>query len=309
MEEITLTDLEGLFVGHAEDLAAKTGCTAILAPGGVTASAVNPGFAPGSRETDLLKPENAVQQIHGVCLSGGSAMGLAAASGVARFLLQSGCGFDAGFLKVPIVPAAVIFDYPGNRSLGCLPDERMGFEAAKNASRDPVRSGSFGVGLSASSGKIGGTDLSSPSGLGSFGVRTKGLEIACLAVVNSLGSVVEPETGQIISGLRRSDGSLADRAEILETIWKASQNASSFPGHTVLAVIAVNSRLSKLETWRLAKMASVGLTRAIYPAHLLLDGDTVFALSTGIGPEADPSWLGALAADVVSEAIMRSVAR
>jgi L-aminopeptidase/D-esterase-like protein len=303
---ITIGEIEGFKVGQASDSAAKTGCTVILCPQGAVASAYTPGFAPGSRETELLKPSGLVQAVHGLCLSGGSAFGLAAAGGAVRFLSKLKAGLDIGPVRVPIVPAAVICDYPANQSGGLLPDEAMGFEAAWSAESGPVPSGPYGAGFSARSGKLGGEELASPSGIGSFGVMTKGgLAVAALAVVNPLGSIVSPRTGEIISGLKVPSGRLAGRREILAAL--AGAGTVHDQGHTVLAAVATNAAIGKLDAWRLARMAGCGIARAVYPAHLLFDGDTVFALSTARGPAADISFLGALAAEVLAEAIVRSV--
>ncbi len=308
MEEITLSQLDGVQVGQAENRAAGTGCTAVVAPAGVTASVWSPGFAPGSRELELLRPENTAPAIHGLLLAGGSAFGLSAAAGVVRHLRELGAGFDTGFVQVPLVPAAVIFDYPGNQSHGALPDETLGYQAALAANNDPVKSGPFGAGLSATAGKVAGPEFASPSGLGSHGLAVGGLLVAVLAVVNPLGSIVDPDSGRIVSGLRRPDGTLAGKSEILETMRVRSLGLTApDPGHTVLVVVGTNARLSKLGAYRLARMAGVGLARTIYPAHLMYDGDTVFALTTNTGPLVDDSWLGALAADVVSRAILNSV--
>jgi L-aminopeptidase/D-esterase-like protein len=307
MKEITMTSIKGILVGHCEDHDARTGCTAILALDGAAASYCSPGFAPGSRETDLLRPEGLVQKIHGLCLAGGSAFGLAAADGVARYLAEKGVGHETGFIKVPLVPAAVIFDYPANRSQGSRPDESMGHEAARDASTDPVGSGPHGAGYSAASGKIGDPALSSPSGIGSFGLEDTGIQVAALVVANPLGSIVDPENGRIVSGLRKAGGGLASRAEILEAIAGLSPEDVPMPRNTVLVAVGTNASLPKLELFRLARMASAGIARAVYPAHLMYDGDTVFALSTCSGPKADVSWLGAMAAEVVGKAILRSV--
>jgi L-aminopeptidase/D-esterase-like protein len=307
MKEITLTDIKGLLVGHCESQTAKTGCTVIIAPDGAVASGSNPGFAPGSRETDLLKPENSVQKIQGLCFAGGSAFGLAAAGGVVRFLRERGLGYDTGSIKVPLVPAAVIYDYPYNQSGGLLPDESMGYEAAKSASVSPVESGPYGAGYSAASGKIGEPDLSSLSGIGSYGLEVTGLQIAALAVVNPLGSIIDPENGSVISGLRTSEGGLASREEIIGALAKLPVEDGTFRSNTVIVAVATNASLSKLGLYRLSLMAATGLARTLYPAHTLFDGDTVFALSTCTGPTVSPSWLGALAAEVVSRAILKSV--
>ncbi|MDR1658030.1 MAG: P1 family peptidase [Deltaproteobacteria bacterium] len=307
MDKISLTDIKGLSVGHWEDPINLTGCTVILAPEGVTASVHCPGFAPASHESDLLNPEKTVELIHGLVLAGGSSFGLSAAAGVVRYLREQGIGLDTGAVKVPLVPGAAIYDYPFNLSGGTLPNDSSGYEAAKNASTRPVTSGRYGAGKSAASGKLGGLNASSPSGLGSYGVAEDEIMVAALAVVNPLGSILDPLTSQIISGLKRPDGGLANKEEILSSLRHLSAtNDEGFPSNTVLVVVATNARLSKLGCRRLAMMASAGLARSIYPAHLLFDGDTVFALSNNQGPETDPSWLGARAADAVALAIADS---
>jgi L-aminopeptidase/D-esterase-like protein len=269
-----------------------------------------------------MRPEALTGQVHGVCLAGGSALGLAAASGVARYLVETGAGFDTGPVKVPVVPAAVIFDYPGNLSGGRLPDEGTGYRAARGASAEPLEGGPRGAGVSAWSGRIAGNELCSPSGIGLYGLELpSGLQIAALAVVNALGSIMDRGTGRILSGARLPGGSLADREQIMVMLEKidppAGNDFSREDGGgagkggvteaTTLAVVATNAPLGRLGALRLARMASAGMARTIYPAHLLFDGDTVFALATSGGPACGESWLGALAADVLAEAIMRSV--
>jgi L-aminopeptidase/D-esterase-like protein len=232
---------------------------------------------------------------------------------VARALALSGAGFETGGLRVPVVPAAVIYDYPGNLSRGTLPDEGTGLRAARAASKDPLPGGARGAGVSARAGKLGGPYFSSPSGLGSWGVELpSGLRVAALAVVNPLGSVTDHRTGAIVSGARRPDGGLASREELLGML----EALDAFPGGegggppeaTTLAVVATNAPLGRLGAARLARMASAGIARSVWPAHLMFDGDTVFALATSGGPEPGESWLGALAAEVLAEAILRSVA-
>ncbi|MDR2368768.1 MAG: P1 family peptidase [Deltaproteobacteria bacterium] len=307
MKEITITAIEGILVGHSEDHKAKTGCTAIVAPSGVTASGHFPGFAPASRETDALRPENSVPRIHGLSLSGGSAFGLAAAQGLVRFLREKGLGFDTGYLRVPVVPAASIYDYPNNLSQGTLPDEAMGYAAAQNASPAPLAPGPRGAGLSAASGKLGDPALSSPSGLGSYGVETRSIQMAALAVVNPLGSVIDPENGYVISGLKNPDGSLATREGILQALANLPQAPGSPPKNTVLVAVATNAALDKPDLHRLAIMAATGIARTVYPANTPFDGDALFALATDTGPTANLAWLGALAAEVVAQAIISSV--
>lgn len=307
MDILSISQVDGFYVGHADDQEAQTGCSVILTPGGAVASAYTPGFGPGSRETELLKPESSPQAIHGLLLTGGSAFGLAAASGVVKFLREKGLGLDTGAIRVPLVPGAVIYDYPANRSGGALPDENMGYQAAAAASKAPVRSGPYGAGFSAASGKVAGVDNSSPSGIGSFGWQQGDLQLAALVVVNPLGSIVNPHTGDLISGVRRPDGRLAGRPEILGLLKDlAGRLTSDEPGHTVLVAVGTNARLDKVGAYRLSRMAGTGITRAVFPAHLLYDGDTVFALSSNTGPVVDENWLGALASEVVSQAIVNS---
>ncbi|MDR2456185.1 MAG: P1 family peptidase [Deltaproteobacteria bacterium] len=319
MESIAISDIEGLSLGHWQDQERHTGCTAILAPKGAVASGFFPGFAPALHETGVLSPTNPCPRLHALILSGGSAFGLAAASGAARLLKEKEIGLDTGPIKVPIVPAAAIYDYPYNLSGGRLPDEESGYEAAKAAlaesnsekigfKGDRLLSGPFGAGFSARSGKLGEPLSSSPSGLGSYGLKIGELKMAALAVVNPLGSVVDPLTGRLISGFRAKDGSLADREEILLRLRARFKEASGFfRENTVLVAVATNAKLSKVDAYRLAVMASGGIARSVYPSNTLYDGDAVFALSTcDFSEEEDVSWLGGLAAEVVARAILES---
>jgi L-aminopeptidase/D-esterase-like protein len=307
MRRITISEIGGFSVGHWEDPVNRTGCTVILAPNGAVASSHHPGFAPASHETEVLRPQNSVEALHGLVLTGGSAFGLSAASGVVRHLLEQGAGLDTGHIKVPIVAGAAIYDYPRNRSQGRLPDERSGYEAARTASKEPVLSGPYGAGVSAASGQINGPELASPSGLGSYGVVADGVEMAALAVVNPLGSVVDYSTGRVVSGLKRPDGQLADQGEILESLRQRGQDGAIFQRqNTVLVAVATNAKLSKLDARRLAVMAAGGINRAVYPANTIWDGDTIFALASNGGPEVELGWLGALATEVVGRAIVVS---
>jgi L-aminopeptidase/D-esterase-like protein len=309
MKTIGITDIDGLLVGHAVNSEYKTGCTVVLMPDGAPASAHVPGFAPGTRELELLNPLNIVTHTNAILLTGGSAFGLSAATGVVNFLREQNKGFTASSLKVPIVSAAVIYDYPLNTSKGLYPNEAMGYQAARNANSDPVRSGPYGVGYSAVSGKLASTHIPSASGIGSYGMHLEsGLQVAALVVVNPLGSIVDPHTGEIISGLRKTDNRLLTRQDILNSLallpgdlpMKESQ-------HTVLGVVATNAKLDKLQANRLARMASSGIARTIYPSHLLYDGDIVFAIGSDKGPVCDISYLGAVASEVVATAIVNSV--
>ncbi|MDR2826701.1 MAG: P1 family peptidase [Candidatus Adiutrix intracellularis] len=300
----SLSQVDGFWVGHAENSTARTGCTAILTPEGAVASFFTPGFAPGSRETELLKPESTPQNIHGLLLTGGSAFGLAAATGIVKFLREKGVGLNTGTIQIPLVPGAVIYDYPQNLSQGLLPDENMGYEAAKKASKKALKNGPYGAGFSASSGKAAGPEFSSPSGLGSAGLVENKLQLAALVIVNPLGSLINPHTGVIISGIRTKGGQLATREEILDLL---KDPPPQKPGHTILVAIGTNARLDKLGAFRLARLAASGLTRSIFPSHLLFDGDIIFSLSSNTGPLVNENWLGAMAAELVSQAVINSV--
>ncbi|MDL2210785.1 P1 family peptidase [Desulfovibrio sp. OttesenSCG-928-O18] len=309
MTNQTLTAIPGILVGHAEDAAKSTGCTAVLCPEGFTPGVAVPGFAPGSRETDLMRPESTVDAVHGIALSGGSAFGLAAADGVMRYLHETGRGYVMPHGIVPIVPGAVIYDLDGNASPGVLPDAAMGYTAAKAAADAPVRRGRVGAGCGARCGRLFGAERASPAGLGSALTEREGIKAAALVVVNALGNVHDPETGACLAGARGADGRLLDSRDDVF----AALSASAVPqSNTVLAVVAVNIPLDKAGTNRLARMAAAGLARVIRPAHLLFDGDIMFALSAKTGPlsGANPrteTLLGAMAADAVARAAADAV--
>jgi L-aminopeptidase/D-esterase-like protein len=309
MKEISISEIEGFSACSLSDKIFKTGLTVILTPEGAVASVHTPGFAPGSRETEALRPSSLVEKIHGLLLAGGSALGLNAVQGVTDYFIESGVGLKINDLVIPVVPAAVIFDFPFNTSKGLQPGDELGYEACLKASSDPIKSGPYGAGVSARSGKLGDPRLSSPSGLGSYGiVLPSGLKIAALAVVNPFGSVVDPETGKIISGVRRKDGTLLDREGIMELLSRLGEAGKEpIPQNTVLVAVGTNALIDKRDAYRLARMAGAGIARTIYPAHLLYDGDTVFAMSSGTGPKVDICYLGALAAEITAKAIVRSV--
>ncbi|MEJ5240528.1 MAG: P1 family peptidase [Anaerolineales bacterium] len=315
MDALTLTDVPGIEVGHAQDEEALTGCTVILCRHGAVAGVDQRGGAPGTRETDLLKPVNLVEQVHAVLLTGGSAFGLDAAGGVMRFLEEQGIGFNVGVARVPIVPAAVIFDLALGRA-DRRPDPEMGYRAAASASRRPVEEGNVGAGCGASVGKILGMQQAMKAGLGSAAIRLSGgIVVGALMVVNAFGDVIDPQNGQIVAGARatqlgplrlgREDGFL-DTLEMMKTLVGRALLQFATRTNTVIGVVATNARLSKAEATRVAQMAQDGIARTIRPAHTLLDGDTLFALSTG-NKRTDISTLGAVAAEVVAESILRAV--
>lgn len=302
----SLTDVPGVEVGHWTSRRRPTGCTAILTRGGAVAGVDVRGGGPGTRETDLLSPERSVQQVHGVCLSGGSAFGLAAADGVAQFLEEQGIGFSAGPARVPIVPAAILFDL-GLGDAEVRPDRKAGYRAAKAASSDAVVEGSVGAGAGATVGKLAGPKRSMKGGIGSASVRVGDLVVGALAAVNAIGDVVDPRTGEVLAGTRSENGQGLARAERLI---RERLLVDLGPGqNTTLGVVAANISWSQAQATKVAQMAHDGLARAIRPAHLPFDGDTIFALGT-VGPE--PDWnalgrIGALAAQVFAAAVVRAV--
>jgi L-aminopeptidase/D-esterase-like protein len=298
----TLTAVPGVRVGHATDAEGLTGCTVVLCEKGAVAGVDQRGGAPGTRETDLLRPMHLVQEVHAVLLTGGSAFGLAAADGVVRYLEEQGAGFDAGAARVPIVPAAVLFDL----DLGdpqARPDAAMGRAACRAADADPVPMGNVGAGTGATVGKILGPKRAMKAGLGSAAIDLGGgLVVGALMAVNALGDVVRPSTGEILAGARKiGSDALADTLSTMRGF--VGKAALRFAANTVIGVVGTNARLSKEEINKVAQMAQDGIARAIRPAHTLFDGDTLFALATG-RKRADVNLVGAYAAEVVARAIV-----
>jgi L-aminopeptidase/D-esterase-like protein len=302
-QAISITDITGICVGHAQNLEALTGCTVILCEQGAVAGVDQRGGAPGTRETDLLRPMHLVERIHAVMLAGGSAYGLDAAGGVMRYLEERGVGFETAVGRVPIVPAAIIFDLALGRS-DVRPDAAMGYLACQNASSQPPAEGCVGAGAGASVGKIRGMPWAMKTGLGVAGVRLgEQLMVAALAVVNALGDIIDPATGQIVAGARQEDGSFADTLHVMS---EHANGARMNPlANTTVGVVITNGALNKEQANFMAQMAQDGLARTLRPAHTLFDGDTIFALATGEVP-ADLNLLGSFAAEVFSQAVLRA---
>ena len=295
----TLTAIDGIKVGHATDATARTGCTVVLCPTGATAGVDVRGAAPGTRETDALRPGRLVQKAHAVLLTGGSAFGLDAAGGVVQYLEEQNVGFPAGSVRVPIVPAAVIFDL-GIGDAKARPDRELGYQACLNATDAPVAMGTVGAGTGATVGKAPGI-TASPGGVGSAGKYLEsGLIVAAIVVVNALGNVVDPRTGEIVAG-GKENGSFVDITERL-------LDAHLVPGtNTTIGVVATNATLSPAEVNRVAEMAHDGMARAIRPSHTMFDGDTLFSLATGAHTISSVNTVGMLAAEVVAAAIVNAV--
>jgi len=302
-----LTAVAGLKVGHHTLAERPTGCTVVLAEAGAVAGVDVRGGAPGTRETDLLDPVNMVQKIHAVVLSGGSAFGLEAATGTVRWLEEKGIGFDTRVAKVPIVPAAILFDL-GLGDAKIRPTADCGYKAAAAATDGPVAEGNVGAGAGATVGKLAGPGRGMKGGLGSAAlVLPNGLTVAALVAVNAAGDVIDPATGRVIAGVRTADGSaLADARTLVRS--GALGRPTRAAEHTTIGVVATNAALSKAQATKVAQMAHDGLARSISPVHTPMDGDTVFALATGTrAGEADVLVVGALAAEVMAEAVVRAV--
>ena len=302
---LTITDVSGIRVGHATDLDGLTGCTVVLCEGGAVGGVDQRGGAPGTRETDLLRPLHMVEEVHAVVLAGGSAFGLAAADGVVRWLKDHDVGFDAGVAQVPIVPAAILFDL----DLGdpeARPDAAMGYAACREASDAPVSEGNVGAGTGATVGRILGRGRSMKGGLGSAAVTLSGgLTVGALIAVNAFGDVVDPASGEVLAGVRKEDSNApAGTLTVMQQL--AGQSSSGFVSSTVIGVVACNALLTKEEANKVAQMAHDGIARAVRPAHTMFDGDILFALATGTEP-GDVNLIGAYAAEVVAEAIVRGV--
>jgi L-aminopeptidase/D-esterase-like protein len=299
-----LTDIPGIRVGHVSDFDAITGCTAILCEKGAVGGVDIRGSASGTQETPTISPMHVDPVAHGILLAGGSAFGLEAASGVRRYLEKAGAGVATPAGRVPIVPAAIIYDL-GIGKAHVRPDLAMGEAAAAASSTDAVKEGSVGAGTGATVGKALGMKQAMKSGLGSFTVSLPGgVLVSSLVVVNAFGDVRDPSTGKIVAGARRSPDSreFANAEEVL----KQRPPAPLVRANTTLAVVATNVRLDKVEASKLAEFASLGMARAIYPVNTMLDGDTTFALAIGT-LRADINTLGIAAAEAVVQAILRAV--
>jgi len=303
-----LTAVPGLKVGHHTLSERPTGCTVILAEKGAIGGVDVRGAAPGTRETDLLNPVNTVERVNAIVLSGGSAFGLDAASGVMRYLEERKIGYPTAVIPVPIVPAAILFDLGVGDNPRIRPTADCGYRAASAASDGPVAEGNVGAGAGATIGKLGGPRRAMKSGIGTASYTTAdGTIIAALVAVNAVGDVIDPATGRVIAGVRTPDGtSLADARKLLHS--PDFKLPSRHPAeNTTIGVVATNARLTKAQATRLAQMAQDGIARAVYPAHTVADGDTIFALATGERQDAgDFSTLGVFAADVVAQAIVRA---
>lgn len=299
----TIVDVPGVKVGQVQNEEALTGCTVIVLEKGSACGVDVRGSAPGTRETDLLNPINSVQEVNAVVLTGGSAYGLDAASGVMRYMEEQGKGYNVGVGVVPIIPAAVIFDL----SIGSAkirPDQQMGYEAARLASKQPVQQGNVGVGTGATVGKMAGMKRAMKGGLGTASRRLpNGLVVGAIVAVNAVGEVRLPSTGEILAGARGEDGNIRDSLS-----WMIDAATPPVPAgtNTTIAVVASNANLNKVQANKVAQMAHNGLAKTIHPVHTMSDGDTIFAIATG-GVDASVNLVGTLSVEVLAEAVVNAI--
>jgi L-aminopeptidase/D-esterase-like protein len=303
----SITDVQGAKVGHFTESGRPTGCTVLLFEKGATAGVDVRGSAPGTRETDLLNPIDTVQQVQAILLAGGSAFGLDAASGVVRYLEEHRLGYAVGDVVVPIVPAAILYDLQiGDAKI--RPTADSGYKACQAATSERVLEGNVGAGAGATIGKLFGPKQAMKSGLGSASIRVgdTGIVVAAIVAVNAVGDIVDPKTGKIIAGARKPDGSgFVDSMARIREGYSVRADAAA---NTTIGVVATNVALDKAQATKVAQMAHDGLARTIYPVHTPSDGDTIFAVATGAIPvRANHGAIGALAAEVMAQAVLRAV--
>jgi L-aminopeptidase/D-esterase-like protein len=314
-ERGAITDLAGIKVGHFTDARRPTGCTVILCEEGATAGVDVRGAAPGTRETDLLDPLNTVQQVHAIVLSGGSAFGLDAATGVVRWLEERGIGFDVRVARVPIVPAAILFDL-GLGDPKVRPDADAGYAACKAATTVAPAEGNTGAGAGATVGKLFGMSRAMKGGIGTASIKlTEGkltggkssLTVGAIVAVNAVGDVIDPATGKTIAGARTKDGKALLGS--MNAILRGEALPPSLGGTaTTIGVVATDAKLDKAQATKIAQMAHDGLARTINPVHTASDGDTIFAVATGKSSRpANVTLIGALAAEAMAQAVVRAV--
>lgn len=300
----SLCDVPGIRVGHQQNESARTGCTVILPNESAVAGVDARGSAPGTREVELLHPTRLVQSVNAILLCGGSAFGLAAADGVVNYLHEQNIGFDTGVARVPIVPAAVIFDL-AHGDASNWPDTEMGYQSCQVATSQYPREGRIGAGCGATVAKAGGPDKVSFGGIGTWSEELPGgVVVGVLTVVNAFGEIVNPDTGEIIAGVKSSDEPGFNSS--LELLKEMQQNIGFQQNNTTLSVVATNAALDRQQLTKVAQMGQNGIARSVRPSHTMMDGDIVFALSTG-DKVADVSIVGAFACEIVARSVVRAV--
>jgi L-aminopeptidase/D-esterase-like protein len=302
-----ITDVPGFLVGHAQDLRGATGCTVVLCPPGTVGGVDVRGSAAGTRQTDSLHPLHFVDEVHGVLFSGGSAFGLDASGGVMRFLEEKGIGYPTSAARVPIVPAAILYDL-GIGEGRVRPDREMGYQACLNSRGGKVEEGSVGAGAGASVGKLFGIRWATKGGLGTASrIQPSGVIVAALVVVNAFGDVIDPREGKILAGARDPENphTFIDSASRVKEGFALPRSEKGLQ-NTTLGVVATNVKLSKRQAVKVAQMAQSGLARTIRPIHSTVDGDLIFALAAG-EESADVNAVGLLAEEAVAESVHRAI--
>ncbi len=303
IKEIPITDIEGIRIGHAQDEEGGTGCTVFIVDKGAPCGLDVRGGGPASRESELLKPTANADVIHAVLLSGGSAFGLDAAGGVMRYLEEHGIGFAVGNIRVPLVCQSDIFDLM-TADPYARPNQALGYEACVNAEKGNYRDGNYGVGNGATVGKLLGMDFCMKTGIGSYAVQAGDLKVGAVVVVNALGDVYDWKTGREIAGLL--DPSKKHLLSSADLFYASAYQEPEAAGNTTLAIILTNAKLNKTQLIKTASLAHNGLARAIRPVHTSADGDSIYAMSLG-DVESTSDMVGTLAADVLSEAVLKAV--
>ena len=301
-----ITDVAGIEVGHFTDPRRPTGCSVVIAREGAVAGVDVRGAAPGTRETDLLAPGNLVEQVHAIMLAGGSAWGLEAATGAVRWLEEHGVGLDVGVGRLPLVPAAVLFDlHVGDMKV--RPDAAAGYAACNAATCEPPAEGNVGAGAGAVVGKMFGLQHAMKGGVGTASVTVAGVTVGALIACNAVGDVVDPDTGRPLAGARAADGlTLRDTRHAL--LRGEPPHPLLAGSNTTIGVIATDARLTKVQAQRLAVAGHDGLARSINPVHTMSDGDTLFTLATGHVPHHPGMMvLATMAAEAVARATVRAV--
>lgn len=303
-KEIPIQEVGNIHIGQTEDRDAATGCTVLISEEGMCAGLDVRGGGPASRDTHLLDPQTAAQTIHAVLLGGGSAFGLGAASGVMQYLEEHDIGFDVGVTKVPLVAQSDLFDLTVGRS-DVRPQPEMGYEAARLAMEAPnYRDGNYGAGCGATVGKMAGMECCMKTGIGSYAIEIENFRIGAIVALNALGDIYDWKNGQKIAGLLTEDGcGFRDTVELMSQSLDVVEN--KFTGNTTIGVVITNAAFNKTQLCKIASMAHNGYARSIRPVHTSADGDSIYAVSAGNEP-VDQDLVGTLAADVMSEAIIRA---
>ncbi|SET32922.1 L-aminopeptidase/D-esterase [Salinibacillus kushneri] len=307
MKEIAFSELEGFRLGHAQDHVALSGCSVVICEEGAIGGVDVRGGSPGTRETDLLDPNNLVEEVHAVFLSGGSAYGLNTGGGIMQYLEEQKIGFDVQVARVPIVAGAILFDLlPGNPAI--RPDHQMGYKASQNAFiKQEDMNGNIGAGTGATVGKALGPEFAMKGGLGTYAVQIGSFQIGAVVAVNCFGDVVDPGTGEIIAGAYDSNNStLLSSEENLLSQLNQYEKTNRFKGNTTIGVLVTNAKLTKGQANKISSITHDSLARTMRPSHSLVDGDTIFTMSSN-QVEVELNSLGMLASTVMEKAILRGV--